>query len=132
LARAQSAIPVLVFDTSFLIEFEAEVAARRQGDAFALLNAHRNQLTAVSVVSFGEFAEGFANIQQAEAFLIRFRVLNLSRLIAFRMAALQSSLPQRLGENDAWITATALYYGCKLVGRENAFRRVPNLKYVEF
>jgi predicted nucleic acid-binding protein len=48
------------------------------------------------------------------------------------MAAMQSALPQRLGENDAWIAATALYYSARLIGREKAFGRVPGLKYSEF
>jgi hypothetical protein len=43
---------------------------------------------------------------------------------------MQSSLPRRLGENDAWIAATALAYGATLVGRERAFTRVPRLDYL--
>ena len=34
---------------------------------------------------------------------------SLSRAIAWRTAALQSSLSRRLGENDAWIGATRRY-----------------------
>ena len=104
-----------LLDTSFLVEYESEVTGRCRASA-----------------RLGEFAEGFDDTRLAGAFLSHFRILNLSHLIAFRMASMQSSLPQRLGENDAWIAATALYYGCKLVGREKAFSRVPNLKYVEF
>ncbi len=42
---------------------------------------------------------------------------------------MQSRLPQRLGENDAWIAATALAYNAELLGRERAFARVPRLNY---
>jgi predicted nucleic acid-binding protein len=56
----------------------------------------------------------------------------LSRVIAYRCAELQRRIPQRLGENDAWIAATALVYGAELVGREQAFARVPRLRYVAF
>ena len=56
----------------------------------------------------------------------------LSRAIAWRTAALQSSLSRRLGENDAWIAATALSYEATLIGRERAFERVPRLDYLPF
>ncbi len=59
-------------------------------------------------------------------------MLLLSRMIAWRTALLQTSLPRRLGENDAWIAGTALTYGATLVGREHAFARVPRLDYLEF
>jgi predicted nucleic acid-binding protein len=122
---------VLLFDTSFLIELEAEVSERRFGPARQCLHAHRSVPYGVSVVSIGEFAEGFDNPLTAEPFLARFRVINVFPLIAYRMAIMQNALPQRLGENDAWIAATALYYGARLVGREKAFKRVPGLKYLE-
>jgi predicted nucleic acid-binding protein len=79
----------------------------------------------------GEFAKGFEeDIRSVEAFLSPFRVLQLSRAIAYRMAKIQGSLLQRLGENDAWIAATALSYQASLVGRDKAFARVPRLKYI--
>ncbi len=114
------------------MEYEAEVVASRHGDARRFINLHRADKGAISIVSLGEFAEGFENPHTAEAFLSRFRVVNLSRLVAYRMATMQGTLPQRLGENDAWIAATALLYGVRLVGRERAFRRVPGLRYIEF
>ena len=122
---------MLLLDTSFLVDYEAEVAARRVGPARALMRARPLEALGVSVVSVGEFAEGFSNSRDVEEFLIPFRVLGLSRNIACRAAAMQASLPQRLGENDAWIAATALAYGATLVGRERAFERVPRLRYVQ-
>jgi predicted nucleic acid-binding protein len=65
-------------------------------------------------------------------FLGPFRVVSVSRTIAWRAAALQSSLSRRLGENDAWIAATALSYEATLVGRAKAFERVPRLDYSSF
>ena len=60
------------------------------------------------------------------------RVVQLSRAIAWRTAALQGSLARRLGENDAWIAATALSCEATLVAREKAFERVPRLDYLTF
>ncbi len=42
---------------------------------------------------------------------------------------MQSRVPKRLGENDAWIAATALAYNAEIPGCERAFTRVPRLDY---
>jgi predicted nucleic acid-binding protein len=123
---------VLLLDTSFLIEFEDELAADRPGSASALLAARRNQPAAISIVTLGEFAEGFLDPVALSDFVRPFRIVQLSRMIAWRAALLQTSLLRRLGENDAWIAATAIAYGATLVGRERAFARVPRLDYLGF
>ncbi|HWW19245.1 MAG TPA: type II toxin-antitoxin system VapC family toxin [Steroidobacteraceae bacterium] len=123
---------MLLLDTSFLIEFEREIAANQPGVATAVLAMHRSMPVAISVVALGEFAEGFTDPQALNEFVSHFRVLQLSRAIAWRTAPLQTSLSRRLGENDAWIAATALCYGATLIGRERAFERVPRLDYLEF
>lgn len=131
-AHGASAIGMLLLDTSFLIEFENEVAHRILGPARAVLAAHRRHAAAISIVTLGEFAEGFTEPKALLEFLAPFQVVQLSRAIAWRMAALQGSLAHRLGENDAWIAATALSYNATLVGREKAFARVPRLDYLPF
>jgi tRNA(fMet)-specific endonuclease VapC len=123
---------MLLLDTSFLIEFEDEVATQRSGPASALLAARRKMPAAISIVTLGEFAEGFLDPVALTKFVSKFRILQLSRMIAWRTALLQTSLPHRLGENDAWIAGTALAYGATLVGRERAFPRVPRLDYLTF
>ena len=123
---------MLLLDTSFLIEFEAELAQRKTGPAHGALAAHRKQTVAISIITLGEFAEGFTDPRALVEFLAPFRVLTLSRAIAWRTAALQSSLSRRVGENDAWIAATALSYEATLIGREKAFERVPRLDYLSF
>ena len=123
---------MLLLDTSFLIELEDELAKRRPGSAMGLLQAHRRSAIAISIITLGEFAEGFTDPQAFGEFIARFRVVQLSRAIAWRAAMMQGALPKRLGENDAWIAATALSYDATLVGRERAFARVPRLSYVQF
>ncbi len=123
---------MLLLDTSFLVEFEGELVNRRPGSATAVLAAHRRQAVAISIITLGEFAEGFTDPRALVEFLAPFRVVQLSRAIAWRMAALQGSLTRRLGENDAWIAATALSYEAILVAREKAFKRVPRLDYLAF
>jgi len=121
---------MLLLDTSFLVEFEDELAHRKMGPARGALTARRREAVAISIITLGEFAEGFTDPRAAVEFLAPFRVVTLSRAIAWRTAALRSSLSQRLGENDAWIAATALAYDATLIGREKAFKRVPRLDYV--
>jgi len=123
---------MLLLDTSFLIEFEDELVNRKSGPARAVLTTHRRQAAAISIITLGEFAEGFTDPKALVEFLAPFRVVQLSRAIAWRTAALQGSLSRRLGENDAWIAATALSYGATLVAREKAFERVPRLDYLAF
>ena len=123
---------MLLLDTSFLIEFEDELVNRKSGPARAVLTAHRRQAAAISIITLGEFAEGFADPKALLEFLAPFRVVQVSRAIAWRTAALQGSLARRLGENDAWIAATALSYEATLVAREKAFERVPRLDYLAF
>jgi predicted nucleic acid-binding protein len=130
--RGASALGMLLLDTSFLVEFEDELVTRRPGPATATLAARRAAPAAISIVTLGEFAEGFTDARALNEFVTAFRVVQLSRAIAWRMAALQSSLSRRLGENDAWIAATALVYGATLVAREQAFARVPRLDYLRF
>jgi hypothetical protein len=122
---------VLLLDTSFLILYEREIAADSVGPARLFLRSRASEPAALSLISVGEFAEGYANPRDVEAFISRFRVLQLSRAIAYRMASLQGHIPQRLGENDAWIAATAMYYGADIVGRDAAFGRVPRLNYIQ-
>ena len=130
--RGVADLVMLLLDTSFLIEFEDELAHRKMGPAHGVLAAHRRQAAAISIIALGEFAEGYADPRALIEFLAPFRVVTLSRAIAWRTAALQSSLSRRLGENDAWIAATAISYEATLIGREKAFERVPRLDYLSF
>jgi predicted nucleic acid-binding protein len=123
---------VLLLDTSFLVEFEDELARNRAGPATALLVARRSLPAAISIVTLGEFAEGFLDPVALNDFVSPFRIVQLSRMIAWRAALLQTSLARRLGENDAWIAATAIAYGATLVGRDSTFSRVPRLDYLSF
>jgi predicted nucleic acid-binding protein len=123
---------MLLLDTSFLIEFERELAHRKMGPAHGVLSAHRRRTAAISIITLGEFAEGFADPRALIEFLAPFRVVTLSRAIAWRTAALQGSLSRRLAENDAWIAGTALSHEATLIGREKAFARVPRLDYLAF
>jgi hypothetical protein len=87
---------MLLLDTSFLIEFERERANRRTGPAIASLAARPLEPVAISIITLSEFAEGFESPVDVESFISRFRVVQLSRSIAYRTAAIQSAC------RDAW------------------------------
>ena len=123
---------MILLDTSFLVEFEGELAGNQPGAACRLLASRRKEPVAISIITLGEFAEGFSDPIALYNFLAPFRIVQLSRMIAWRTALLQTSLSRRLGENDAWIAGTALAYQATLVGRERAFERVPRLEYATF
>ena len=59
---------------------------RTVGPARRLLRSVPFEPVAISIITLGEFAEGFANIHQVEAFLSRFRMIPLSRSIAYKTA----------------------------------------------
>src|SRR5256885_11567433 len=66
---------MLLLDTSFLIEFEDELVNRKSGPARAVLTAHRRQAAGISIITLGEFAEGFTDPRALLEFLAPFRVL---------------------------------------------------------
>jgi predicted nucleic acid-binding protein len=124
-------------DTQFLIELAREIAANRRGLAHAWIVSNRHQRLWMSVISLGELAAGFRDNHAARQFIerSRYRVAALKPEIAYRAAALDRELIRagnRLGENDNWIAAFALYYGESLLSNDDDFDRVPGLRRVSF
>src|SRR6266853_3772592 len=72
---------MLLLDTSFLIEFEDELANRKTGPARAVLTSHRRQAVAISIITLGQFAQAFEDSMALVEFLAPFRVVQLSRAI---------------------------------------------------
>lgn len=129
----------LIFDTTFLIDFQREHARRdRSGPAHRFLRDHADASMQLPVTALGEFAEGFADhghpVLLATAAL--FEVLPVDAETAYRYAEMtrylreQGRLP---GTNDLWIAASALRHGSALVTRNAAdFRRVPGLAVLAY
>src|SRR4051794_37058018 len=114
----------MLLDATFLIDFERELSARRTGPARRFLGAHRNAPAWVPVVAFSEVAAGMASTAAAEYFFQRvgFRILPVSRAIGLRAAELEREMSgHRIGENDHWIAATALYYRVPVVSEDERF-----------
>jgi predicted nucleic acid-binding protein len=122
---------VVLFDTTFFIDLEEELALGRPGAAHAFLLAHKAHAREASVVTMGEFAVGVERVSVARMFR-GYRPLALGRELAIYAGRLQANLSFEMGENDLWIAATGLYYGLPLVTRDAAFSQVPGLRVLSY
>jgi predicted nucleic acid-binding protein len=123
--------PVLL-DTSFLIALEREVASREQGPARRFLPSLRGRPLVVSIVNVEEVLEGADDEAAALASLQRFAVQGLHLAQARRCALLQRRTSRRMGENDAWLVATAQSLDADVVGVDRrAFERL-GVRYLRF
>jgi predicted nucleic acid-binding protein len=123
--------PVLL-DTSFLIALERETAKGEPGPARRFLQSLRSRSLVVSVVSVEELLEGAADEAAALASLQRFSIQGLHLVQAQRCAPLQRRATRRMGENDAWLVATAQSINADIVGADRiAFERL-GTRYLRF
>lgn len=123
----------LIFDTTFLIDFQRERSGSR-GGAHAFLEDHAAAVAYLPMTAYGELAEGFPNRTDATFLSVveSFELLSVTRAVADTYADLARSLRAKgklIGSNDLWIAATALEREMALVTRNTAeFSRVPGLK----
>ena len=121
-----------LLDSSFLIDLERETAAGEVGPARRFLPLLRGRPLVVSIVSVEEILEGAADEAASLASLQRFAIQGLHFTQAQRCALLQRRAPRRLGENDAWLVATADSLDADVVGADRtAFLRL-GARYLRF
>lgn len=123
--------PVLL-DASFLIALERETAGREVGPATTCLAKLRGRRLVVSVVTVEEILEGAASEATAMASLQRFSILAIQLAQARRCALLQRRSARRLGENDAWLVATAESIDADVVGADRAAFERLGARYLQF
>ena len=111
--------PVLL-DASFLIALERETGRGEIGPARKFLPNLRGRQLVVSVVSVAEILEGATDEAAAVTSLQRFTIQGLHLAHARRCALLQRRASRRLGENDAWLVATADALNAEVVGADRA------------
>jgi predicted nucleic acid-binding protein len=121
-----------LLDASFLIALERETARREQGPARRFLPSLRGRPLVVSIVTVEEILEGAADKTATLASVQRFSIQGLHLAQAERCALLQRRSARRMGENDAWLVATAESINADLVGSDrNAFERLGS-SYLRF
>jgi predicted nucleic acid-binding protein len=114
-----------LLDSSYLIDLERETAAGEVGPARTFLPSLRRRTLVVSIVSVEELLEGAIDEAAALAALQRFTLQGLHLAQARRCALLQRRAFQRLGENDAWLVATAESINADVVAADRtAFERL--------
>lgn len=123
--------PVLL-DTSFLVALERETAKSEMGPARRFLPSLRRRKLVVSIVSVEELLEGAVDEAAALAALQRFTIQGLHLAQARRCALLQRRASRRLGENDAWLVATADALDADVVGADRAAFERLGARYLRF
>jgi predicted nucleic acid-binding protein len=115
----------VVLDTSFLVALERETAKGEQGPARRFLPSLRGRPLVVSIVTVEELLEGATDEAAASSSLQRFSIQGLHLAQARRCALLQRRATRRMGENDAWLVATAESINADVVGADRiAFERL--------
>ena len=123
--------PVLL-DTSFLVALERETAAGEMGPARRFLPSLRGRRIVISIVNVEELLEGAADEAATVASLQRFAVQGLHLAQARRCALLQRRASRRMGENDAWLAATAESIDADVVGADRAAFERLGARYLRF
>ena len=123
--------PVLL-DSSYLIDLERETATRDIGPARRFLPSLRGRPLVVSIVSVEELLEGAADEAAALASLQRFAIQGVHLAQARRCAVMLRRTSRRLGENDAWLVATAESIDADVVGAERAAFERLGARYLRF
>ena len=114
-----------LLDASFLIALERETAGAEEGPARRFLRTLRGRPLAVSIVTVEEVLEGAADEARTFAALQRFNIQGLHLAQARCCALLQRRASRRMGENDAWLVATAESLQADVVAADRkAFERL--------
>ena len=123
--------PVLL-DASFLVALERETASGEPGPARKFLLRLRGRRLVLSVVSVEEVLESAADEATAFASLQRFSIQGLHLAQARRCALIQRRAARRMGENDAWLVATADALDADVVGSDRAAFERLGARYLRF
>ena len=111
----------LIFDTTFLIDFQGERRAGA-GRAHEFLHAYAESLAFLPVTAYGEFAEGFESLEDPNFLHVvdSFEILPVTEAVARIYARLARKLRAKnrlIGANDLWIAASAIEKRLPLVTR---------------
>ncbi len=122
----------VVLDTSFLIALERESARGEHGPARRFLPSLRGRPVVVSIVTVEELLEGSTDEAVTLSSLQRFSIHGVHLAQARRCALVQRRASRRMGENDAWLVATAESLNADVVGADrHAFERL-GARYLRF
>lgn len=128
----------MLLDTTFLIDLQRDLSGRTESGALGFLKSHPQESSAISLMSWLEFAEGYTEAQEEECrlFLHRFRLIIPDLAVAWRTSRIARHLRNSgapIADHDLWIAATAIHFDLPLVTRNTRhFRRIPDLKVASY
>lgn len=128
----------MIYDTCFLIDLHRDAASGKHGPAAGFLDRHIEIPAFISVITLGEYAEGFDPERHnlCRELLRDYTILDINDATALHYAAISRELRltgKRLSDNDLWIAATALAHSQPLVTRnQKDFARIENLKTMTY
>jgi len=131
-------VPKYLLDSSFLIDYFNEKEAGAAGPALRFRRQlPQNVRFYGSIVSLAELVEGAEDTEEASRrFYQAVTCIGLFQQHGWRAGLLQKQgreQGRRIGENDAWIAATAALAHLTLVGDDDAaFADRPGVNYVNF
>jgi predicted nucleic acid-binding protein len=114
-----------LLDSSFVIDLLNEIAdSDEEGPALNWLRKNSRAQLWISPVTLAEVLEGAQDPQAVKAYLGRYGWQGIHRVQAEKCALRQSRVAHRMGENDAWQTATAECMKAIVLGHDRAFKRL--------
>lgn len=129
----------MILDSTFLVDFEREVARRSAAPATRFMQARSDGELCITFTIAGELAAGESmgrDRAQWETFIRPFRFLGYHDEVARRFGEIFRELRRKgslLGANDMWIAAAALANDQPLVTRNaDEFRRVAGLEVLTY
>lgn len=122
----------MLLDTDFLIDLGGTRSSRRRSDALDFLTRYATGQFYVSRITWAEFAEGAASLEDTRQALAGFACLEISEdtaWVASRIARRLKHTGQHIGDNDVWQAAVAVEHQLILVtGNTRHFTRVAGLR----
>lgn len=128
----------LIFDTTFLIDFQRERMSGECRNAHSFLEIHSDHGAYLSVVACGEYAEGFEDPSHPAFVSVveSFELLDVTRKTAWHYGRIARELRTSglmIDANDLWIAATALEHDLPLVtANSRHLGRVPALQVLGY
>ncbi|HYL03625.1 MAG TPA: PIN domain-containing protein [Steroidobacteraceae bacterium] len=114
-----------LLDSSFVIDLLNEIADNDvEGVALKWLRMNRPARLWISPVTLAEVLEGAEDVEAVKAYLSRYGWQGIHRSQAERAALRQRRAADRMGENDAWQAAVAECMKARVLGHDDAFKRL--------
>lgn len=122
----------MLLDTDFLIDLGGTRNSRRRTEALAFLARRTTDSFYISRITWAEFAEGAASLEDTRQALAGFVCLEISEGTAWNASRVARQLKHvglHIGDNDVWQAGIAMEHDLPLVtGNGRHFARVSGLR----